>query len=269
MELKKTVDDIVALSRLAGEQIMTVYKSVDFGIERKDDNSPLTIADKKANELITNHLRRNYPDCGILAEESRDTMERLQKKHVWIVDPLDGTKEFIKRNGEFTVNIALVENGKPILGVVYVPVSQEVYYGAAGCGAYYRCGDTPAERIRCSDKTDIPSMILVKSRSHAGDKMQRIQERYSFADVLECGSSIKICKIAIGKADVYFRFGLTSEWDICAAHCVLTEAGGRITDCPGDEIVYNRTDILNRNGFIASNGTIHVQFVDIAKNVSS
>ncbi len=267
MDLKNIAEDIVALARSAGETIMEVYERVDFGIERKADNSPLTIADKKANEVITNHLRRKYPDWGILAEESKDTVERLQKTYVWIVDPLDGTKEFIKRNGEFTVNIALAENGTPIVGVVYIPVTKEIFYAAKGHGAYYRTADDREKRIESSKRQDIPSMILMKSRSHPSEKLLKILEKYKFARVTECGSSIKMSKIASGEADVYFRFGLTSEWDICAAHCVLKEAQGEITDSLGNEIIYNKTDILNRNGFIASNGKIHSEFVAIARDV--
>jgi len=264
MDLRKIMGEIVDISRVAGEKIMNVYERSDFGIERKEDNSPLTLADRAANEYITNELKQRYPEFGMLSEECKDTKERLVKKHVWIIDPLDGTKEFIKRNGEFTVNIALVEDKKPIIGVVYVPVTNEVYYAARGCGAFYCAENGDEMKIETSEKRDTRDMILMKSRSHASEKLLRIIETFKFAKVMERGSSLKICQIAIGNADVYFRFGLTSEWDICAAHCILEEARGKITDCLGSDILYNREDILNRKGFIASNGELQSEFTRAA-----
>ena len=266
MNYSEIVQFVKEIAIEAGNKILEIYNSPDFEIEMKEDNSPLTKADKVANDYIVQQLGKAYPEFGILSEESKLTNERLTKNHVWIVDPLDGTKEFIKRNGEFTVNIGLVEQGQPVLGVVTIPVNGEVYFASKGNGAYYQDKIGKISPIKSSTKEKLNEMVLMKSRSHASDKLKDLIEKHQFASVKESGSSIKICLIAHGLADIYYRFGFTNEWDICAAHSVLNEANGKMTDCYGNELTYNKEDPLNKNGFIASNSTVHSTFVEIAKD---
>jgi len=265
MNYREMIEYVKQVALEAGEKILEVYNSPDFEVELKSDHSPVTKADKVANDYIVEQLQQKYPDFGVLAEESKADASRLEKLFVWIIDPLDGTKEFIKRNGEFTVNIGLVENGEPRLGVVYVPAKADLYYAATGVGAFFQHGEQAPVKIQCSGLTDIQQMTLMKSRSHASPVLLDLIEKYQFAATKDSGSSIKICLIAQGEAEVYYRFGPTNEWDISAAHCVLNEAGGKMTDCFGNAIRYNREDPLNRNGFTASNNTIHEKLVEISK----
>ncbi len=265
MDYQKIVTNVKEITIEAGKKIMEIYNSPDFEIETKSDNSPITRADKAANDYIVQKVQEKYPDFGLLSEESKDTKERLHKEYVWVIDPLDGTKEFIKRNGEFTVNVGLVKNGKPVLGVVFIPVRNEIYYAVEGRGAFYQSMNSEKMKITASDKSEYNEMVMVKSRSHASEKLIKIINKYKFKEVKDSGSSIKICLIAFGLADIYFRFGNTNEWDICAAHCVLSEAGGKMTDCLGNSFIYNKVDPLNQNGFIVSNNTMHHKFVEMAK----
>ena len=265
MNYQEMINFVKTVAIEAGEKILEVYHSPDFEVELKSDHSPVTKADKLANDYIVTQLQQKYPEIGVLAEESRADNSRLEKPLVWIIDPLDGTKEFIKRNGEFTVNIGLAENGEPRLGVVYVPAKSDLYFAAPGMGAFYQSANNNAVQIQCSSINNIEQMILMKSRSHASPKLQKLLAEYPFAATKDSGSSIKICLIASGEAEVYFRFGPTNEWDICAAHCILNEAGGRLTDCFGETVRYNRPDPLNRNGFLATNNAIHSELVELSK----
>jgi 3'(2'), 5'-bisphosphate nucleotidase len=253
------------LALSSGRKILEIYNSKDFEIKIKEDKSPLTKADTEANEIIVSGLREIFPKHGILTEEEKDNKQRLEKDFVWIIDPLDGTKEFIKRNGEFTVNIGLVRNGKPILGVVYVPAKNELFYALKDKGAFYENIATgQKEKIKSSRREKIDEMILIKSRSHASEKLMKIIDEYGFSEIKTSGSSVKGCLIAKGEADVYFRFGNTNEWDICAMHAILNEAGAKITDLNGEKIIYNKDNTLI-NGFIVSNNKIHEKLVEIAK----
>lgn len=263
MNYQEIVNFVKSVAIEAGNRIMEVYNRNDFEIQLKSDNSPITLADRLANDFIIEQLQSAFPDFSILSEESKDNPVRLDKPFIWIVDPLDGTKEFIKRNGEFTVNIGLVENGHPRMGVIWVPALGDLYFAAEGLGAFYERPGKSKKSIHCSPRSKIEEMILMQSRSHAGEKEAKLIEKHQFAAVKTSGSSIKLCLIARGEADVYFRFGPTSEWDICAANCILEQAGGKLTDCLGNTILYNRPDPLNRNGFIGSNNTIHAQFHQI------
>ncbi len=232
--------DVKEVAVGAGKIILEVYNE-DFDVKIKKDQSPLTKADIKANTYIVERLTK-YP---VLTEENPDNLERLQSNYCWIVDPLDGTKEFISKNGEFTVNIALVYKNRPILGVIYLPVKDELYYAEKGKGAYFN-----GKKIKVSDRKKLSEMILVKSRSHATEKIQKIQDR--FAKTIAAGSSLKGCMVARGDADVYFRFGPTHEWDICAMDLIVHEAGGKMTDLNGNTMKYNQRKTL-KNGFVLSN----------------
>lgn len=233
----------------------------DCEVSKKDDESPVTKADIEANKIIVEGIMAEHPESVILSEESMDDKKRLEKEEVWIVDPLDGTKEFIKQRDEFTVNIAITKNKQPMMGVVYLPAKKELYYAEKGTGAF-REQEQGKTRIRASGRET--ERVLVKSRSHSGEKEQKLIEQNNFSKVLEAGSSLKGCIIAAGEADVYYRFGNTSEWDICAMHAILNEAGGKLTNLNGEEVTYNNEEILIK-GFIASNGKKHDELVKMGE----
>ena len=247
----------------AGVEILKIYNdpAADFGIERKADNSPLTIADKKAHETIVSMLNETpYP---ILSEEGKALSYDTRKgwNALWIVDPLDGTKEFIKKNGEFTVNIALVENGVPVTGIIYVPVKQDLYFADASIGAYKLSGITSLERFGNLDEllsasTRLPvkeareAFIVVASRSHLTPETEQyimeMKKEHHLVETKSSGSSLKICLVAEGKADVYPRFAPTMEWDTAAGHAIARAAGYEIYQAgTGKPLAYNKEDLLN------------------------
>ncbi len=246
----------------AGKEINEVYKQADFEIESKEDESPLTVADRKSHEIIKKHLADNqWP---LLSEEGKDIpySERKDWEYFWLVDPLDGTKEFIKRNGEFTVNIALVHQEDPILGVVYAPSIHELYFGCMVFGAY-KLDNVTDELIHFNDLNDLmkegdilpgkskrENLVIVASRSHMNDDTQnfvdKLKEKYGDAEFISKGSSLKICMVAEGSADVYPRFAPTMEWDTAAGHAVAVSAGYQVTE--KDEktpLRYNKEELRN------------------------
>ncbi len=256
-KLPDMCNQLCKTSILAGEEIMDVYNS-DFAVQTKDDKSPLTQADLRSNKLIVDFLKENYPDIAVLSEETKDTGERRQNPFCFVVDPLDGTKEFVKRNGEFTVNIGLCAYGKPILGIVYAPVTQQLWYGAIGCGAYSQNAEVTAyfdeeNRIFVSDKTT--DFTVMASRSHADTRLAAILDNNKdrIKETVSAGSSLKGCLIAEGKADIYYRTGFTSEWDTCAMHCVVEQAGGVLKQLDHSALLYNRKNTLNDKGFYILN----------------
>jgi 3'(2'), 5'-bisphosphate nucleotidase len=243
---------VIDLAREAGRAILHIYGEVDPAVEYKRDNSPLTQADMASHHIIVDGLAKVTPQWPVLSEESREIpFEQRQTWHrFWLVDPLDGTKEFLKRNGEFTVNIALIESGKPILGVVYAPAIGKLYYGARGAGAFKE-EDGAVVPIR----TAVPNpgkVRVVMSRSH-GSGEENLDRFTGGApcEFVSMGSSLKFCLVADGSADVYPRTGPTMEWDTAAAHCVVEQAGGTVTDLDGNAMEYNKPVLLNP-GFVAS-----------------
>lgn len=246
MDLKSLVDPIVALAEDAGRAILEVY-STDFEVQSKDDESPLTQADLASHRWIEAGLKSLTPDIPIISEESGlpDFEERSQWTRYWLIDPLDGTKEFVNRNGEFTVNIALIENQRPVLGVVHVPVSGKTYVGCKGIGARRRDGDTEAVAIKVAATAGKPPRI-VGSRSHRGASLDAFLENLGDYDMVPMGSSLKFCVVAEGGADLYPRLGPTSEWDTAAAQAVVEQAGGHVVTLDGKPMKYNaKADILN------------------------
>ncbi len=246
------IKDIIQIAEQAGKLILEVYNKNDFKIKIKDDNSPLTEADKKSNDFITAELKKNFPSIPVLAEEG-DAVDYAKRKFwdkFFLVDPLDGTKEFIKRNGEFTVNIALIENKIPVLGVINIPVSGETYYGSIENGSY-KLWKGKTNKIEVSKKNKDDELTIVQSRSHAGLEEDKFYGKFRIKEKLSRGSSLKICLVAEGKADIYFRSGPTMEWDTAAGHAILLGAGGYFVNKDGSPLVYNKE--INKNfGFIAS-----------------
>lgn len=238
----------------AGEAIMEIYNDAeDMQIEYKDGNMPLTAADKAANRVIVDLLKENFPSYAILSEEEKDNPERLKNDLCFIVDPLDGTKEFIKRNGQFTVNIALAYKHESIMGVIYVPVTGELYYAAQGQGSYNKKQDGRIEELHVSDNTDISTLKVVASNSHGCAEMDELLRKYNLTNLVKIGSSLKGCLVASGQADIYYRFNPTMEWDTAAMQCIAEEAGAIFKQMDGSPMTYNRKDSRNNKGFYIIN----------------
>ena len=243
-----------------GAEILSVYEKADFKVETKADDSPLTLADRLSHQAIVDLISKESPDIPVMSEEGADVpfSKRDEWREYWLVDPLDGTKEFIKRNGEFTVNIALIDGNRPVIGVIYIPVSDVLYYASSVTGAHKRkkASELPeSEWSRDVDRLPIaagpgPSTIrVVASRSHNSEETEdfidSLRERYSVVETVASGSSIKFCLVAEGVAEVYPRFGTTMEWDTAAGHCIATEAGCSVQRREGGPLVYNKQDLRN------------------------
>lgn len=234
----------------AGRAIINIYDSNAFDVEYKENNSPLTRADKEANQLIVSRLSGEFPQYAILSEEEKDNKERLQNDYCFIVDPLDGTKEFIKRNGQFTVNIALAYQGKAVMGVIYVPVTEELYWASEKNGAYLTWrGNT--EKIQVSDRKE--DIRVVMSSSHGCIEMDNMIRENHLTNYVKIGSSLKGCLIAKGDAEIYYRFNPTMEWDTAAMQCIVEEAGAIFQQMDDTPMRYNRTNCLNEKGFYIIN----------------
>jgi 3'(2'), 5'-bisphosphate nucleotidase len=255
MEINRSLlDQIIELSKSAGDAILEIYnRDADFNTEIKTDDSPVTDADKAAHHVLFDALATIDPDIPVLSEEGNlpDFETRSSWHRYWIIDPLDGTKEFIKRNGEFTVNVALIENGVPILGVVHVPVLKVTYAGATHLGALKI--DTDGERSIEASKAPVKNegvVRIVASRSHGSEAVEKcvakLEKYFGSAERKSMGSSLKLCLVAEGEADIYPRLALTSEWDTAAAQAVVEAAGGVVLDADLKELRYNtKADILN------------------------
>lgn len=261
---KETVSELLCTaihaSLEAGMVIMDVYDSGDLRTDLKEDQSPLTIADVRSHAVISSLLSQS--NCPILSEEGVDRPfnERKEWSNFWMIDPLDGTKEFIKRNGEFTVNIALMEEDQPILGVVYLPVLNRLYYAMKGEGAYRidRIGrmnrddlrhTLNARSVRLPDNRRGKKTRVIASRSHLSQEtrefIRQLEEQYEKIELFPAGSSLKLCLIAEGTADLYPRLGPTMEWDIAAGHVIITESGGTVSKPDGTPLEFNKPDLLN------------------------
>jgi len=229
----------------AGRRILDIYER-GFEVAKKADRSPVTDADRAAHALISDRLAALTPGTPILSEESASVSFPLRAAwtRFWLVDPLDGTKEFISRNGEFTVNIALVESGRPALGVVHVPVLGTTYFACRGQGAHKQYPDGRSHPIHVRGNAGVRPMI-VASRSHASPEIKTFLEAIGPHDLVSMGSALKLCLIAEGAADVYPRLGPTMEWDTAAAQCVVESAGGRVCDLHGRTLTYNKADLHN------------------------
>lgn len=260
MTFTELIDTAIKATVLGGKNTIEIYKdpNVDFSIEKKADNSPLTIADKSSHDIIVSHLKKTY--LPILSEEGKSVPYNKRKKWdlFWLVDPLDGTKEFIKKNGEFTVNIALIENKVPIAGVIYVPVTKTLYVGILNGGAWkmenvqIECDLTSVRSfgVKLPLKSDSNTYKVVGSRSHMSketeDYIEKLKKQHRKVEMVSKGSSLKICMIAEGTANEYPRFGPTMEWDTAAGHAIANAAGKKIllTD-HSRELQYNKENLLN------------------------
>lgn len=256
MNLDQLVEPITELAIEAGNAILTVY-ATDFDVESKSDESPLTQADLASHNCIVAGLKALTPDIPIISEE--DGLPafdvRSEWSRYWLIDPLDGTKEFVNRNGEFTVNIALIDNNRPILGVVHVPVQEKTYIGCEGRGSELRAdGETKAISVGSSSSQPVR---IVGSRSHRGTSLDAFLSRLDDHDMVAMGSSLKFCTVAEGNADLYPRLGPTSEWDTAAAQAVVEQAGGQVLELDGKPLSYNKKDDILNPWFVVIGPTDH------------
>ena len=257
MNFNELLKKAINASIVGGHAIMNVYAS-EFAVEHKDDKSPLTLADKNCNEVIEAHLKGT--DIPFSSEEgAKITYEdRKDWEYSWLVDPLDGTKEFVKRNGEFTVNIALIHNGNPLMGVIYVPVKEELYFAMEGLGSYKVSRNTVIDNLEelmnASDKLPINynryNYVIVGSRSHMSAEtevfFEEMKKIHGDVEVMAVGSSLKLCMVAEGKADAYPRYAPTMEWDTGAGHAIAKYAGFSVKQYnSSDDVIYNKEDLLN------------------------
>lgn len=243
----------------AGRAVMEVY-SRNFSSETKHDNSPITEADIKSNQIIKEALKKS--GHRVLSEEDRDDQGRLEQDFVWIVDPLDGTSDFIRRTGEFTIMVALVEKKIPVIGVIFWPAGSTLFAAQKGRGAYRLAGGM-WEQIRVTDEAELRNCRAVGSRSHMSEEEKALFERFGVKGFSGIGSSLKIGKISSGEAELYVTTtDRMKEWDSCASFCIINEAGGRMTDCLGNVLTYNNEVVNHRHGIVASNGRIHDKIIE-------
>lgn len=267
MTLSQELNTAISLAKTAGKAILEFYDS-DFLVEQKTtkDNhtEPVTIADKTASKIIVEGLAESFPEDGILSEEETDTHHRLDKNRLWLIDPMDGTKGFVQKNGDFAVQIGLAEEGEMILGVVFLPFFNQLYYAVKGNGAFIIKNDESPKALQVSDKNDFSQMILGVSRDHRSPKMSRIAEYFGIPKEVQRGSvGLKIGLIANQICDIYIHLSpRTKHWDSAAPEIIIKEAGGELTDLFGEQIIYNTEDVHNYNGLLATNGVSHQKAVD-------
>jgi 3'(2'), 5'-bisphosphate nucleotidase len=269
-DYQREIEVATQLARQAGAVLLEHYYS-PFLVEQKinavDEIEEVTAADREANELIVGRLKKEFPNDGILAEESTDSEHRLDKDRVWLIDPMDGTKNFINRDGDFAVQIGLAVDGESVLGVVYQPTRDLLYRAARSGGAWMEAGDTTAARMSVSNLSKPGEMVLASSRSHRSPRMERVVSAFGFKDETRRGSvGVKIGLIAEQHADLYLHLSpSTKQWDTCGPEAILAEAGGRLTDLFGQPLRYNGLRIDNRNGIVATNGAAHEMVIENLK----
>lgn len=249
---EKELDAAIEAGLLAREKIMEIYNK-GFDVEIKEDNSPVTLADKTADAIIRAHLHKVFPTHAFLTEEAEDDYSRLENDYVWIVDPVDGTKDFVAKDGGFTTNIALAYKHELVVGVVVVPVTGDIYYASKGNGSYHRLGKEE-KRIHVNDKME--DLTVLCSVFHTNEKELALIEKHKdkIKHVERFGSSLKPCRIAEGLAEITYRMSAgTKEWDTAACQIVVEEAGGLFVEPDGGKITYNRKDVYNRKGYIVVN----------------
>jgi 3'(2'), 5'-bisphosphate nucleotidase len=271
-DFKREMEVALRLAREAGAAILNYYDEpvrVEKKIGVDQQSEPVTVADHIANELIVGGLKHEFPDDGILAEESVDTARRLTKSRAWMIDPLDGTNGFIARDGDFAVQIGLVVDGQVVLGVVYQPVPDVLYRAIRGSGAWIERSGYPTVAAKVSDQTNVSLMRLAASRTHRSPRMDKVMQALQVKEEVRRGSvGVKVGLIVEQQCDLYVHLSpRTKQWDTCAPQIILTEAGGRCTDLFGGPLLYNTPDVQNRNGLAASNGIAHDHVIEILQPV--
>jgi len=252
------LDIAIKAAREAGNAILEIYQR-DFKISKKNDDSPITDADIKSNEIIKEILLQT--EHVILSEEDKDDQSRLSKDTIWIVDPLDGTSDFIDKTGEFTVMIALIKNKKPVLGVIGWPTEKTFFVAQKGQGAF-RYSNGEWEKISVTTSTELSKCRIVGSRHHLSDKEKLFIKKLGIKNFTSIGSSLKVGKISSGEAEAYITTtNKMKEWDSAASYCIISEAGGRMTDMLGNDITYNNKQIFHQNGILVTNGFIHDKII--------
>jgi 3'(2'), 5'-bisphosphate nucleotidase len=248
----KQLSDVIRLVRKAGEEVLEIYQGNTKKYIKKD-RSFVTNADFLSEKIILKGLKK-YNHV-ILSEETKDDLSRLKKEKIWIIDPLDGTNDFVNKTGEFSIMVGLVEKGKSILGVVYQPVKNKLYFAEKGKGSFLKEKSLPLKKLKVSDILDISKARFVFSRSHLEGKEKNFIKENHISNILFIGSAgLKMGLIAEGKADIYLSFSSrTCQWDTCAPEIILKEAGGELTDIEGEEFIYNRRELRNLNGILATN----------------
>ena len=246
--MKIDISDLILLAKKAGEAIMEYYKT-DAAVDYKNDSSPVTAADMAAHEIIMQGLKEKYGDIPCISEEGDMPLynERKEWKYFWLVDPLDGTKEFIGRRGDFTVNIALINGNRPVIGVIYVPAKDLLYYATIDGGAWKAEGAGEASRISVRKTTSSDGLIVVGSRLHSSKEEEQFVSKFKVKEKKSYGSSLKFCAVAEGAADIYPRFNPTMEWDTAAGQCIVEIAGGTVVDTSGRRLIYNKPSLKNGN----------------------
>ena len=265
--LQKELETAIKLAKTAGEVILEFYAleiiaEEKYGIDNFSE--PVTIADRTASKIIVEGIAEAFPGDAILSEEEKDDKKsRLSSERVWMIDPIDGTWGFIKKDGDFAVQIGLAENGESVLGVVFVPDENRLFYASKGNGAFVIENDNLPRRLKVSDEEDFTEMTLAVSRNHRSPKMSRIVKSFKLKKEIQRGSvGLKVGLIAEQICDLYIHLSpRTKFWDTCAPQIILEEAGGKLTDLFGEKIIYDVTDVQNHNGVLASNGTVHSQAV--------
>ena len=267
LDLTKEIEFAARLAREASTIVNTFYVG-SSEVRYKLHDEPVTEADRSANQHIVSRIQTHFPEDGILSEESKDDLARLKHDRVWIVDPLDGTKEFIARNGEFSIMIGLVVAGAPVMGVIMQPTSNLLYIGAVGYGAYLH-EDGEEIPLSVSTCTDLSQMIMVSSRSHRQQIVDRVRAILRITRERVSGSvGLKVGLISRRLADVYIHPSPgCKEWDLCAPQALLEAAGGRMTDCWGNPIRYNRADVRAHNGVVATNGLMHDEIIGVVARI--
>jgi 3'(2'), 5'-bisphosphate nucleotidase len=261
-EFDREITIACELAREAGAILLAHYHS-PFLVEQKinalQEIEEVTAADREANDLIVRRLLMEFPEDGILAEESKDTERRLEKDRVWLIDPMDGTKNFIQRDGDFAVQIGLAVGGQVVAGAVYQPDRDTLYHAVSSGGAWIETKDAAARRMSVSTQTNPREMVLASSRSHRSPRMERVVNLFGFKSEVRRGSvGVKIGLITEQQADLYLHLSpSTKQWDTCAPEIILHEAGGQLTDLFGQPLRYNGVRIDNRNGIVATNGAAH------------
>lgn len=260
-DLRDELAVAVRLARQASSAIMGYYHS-QISVDYKEGDEPVTAADRAADEIISAGLRKQFPKDGLLSEESADDATRLERERVWIVDPLDGTADFIEQTDDFAVQIALTVRGRPVLGVVYLPVQEILFEAREGHGAY-RVRGRERTRVTVSSVSDPALMCLVASRAHYSSFVRAARDELGIEQVQQAGSvGVKVGLLAQGRCDLYLATNVCKEWDLCAPHAVLLEAGGAFTNLFGDIVRYNQPGTNECRGLVASNGQAHDEILE-------